>query len=427
MTSSWLEAIGVRMIPANFGPMKAHQAYAKYMGPCGDTMEFWLQVSKDTIVRASFTTDGCESSVACGSVAAHLVQGRTVEEVLTLDPSEIRKVVGMPEDHAEGHCALLATRTLCRALLEYQQAHSQSESECGGCSEDCCDGCGGGKKDTGESTHTDGCSGKKDAAGASAPIGGMDQVKRRILVLSGKGGVGKSTVATHLAMAFAGRGTSTGLLDVDLHGPSIPKMLGLESAGLDSEGGRLIPVEMGPLKVMSMGFALEADQAAIWRGPMKASVVDQLINRTAWEGTEVLVVDCPPGTGDEVISLAQGLGRVDGAVIVTTPQEVATLDAQKAITFCRTMEIPVLGVVENMSGLSCPSCGTSIPVFSEHGGQNMASNFSIPFLGRIPLDPQVVSSADRGMISLSESTATGRAFQSIFDRLQSALEGQPVA
>jgi ATP-binding protein involved in chromosome partitioning len=413
---SWIESIGVRLTPANFGPMKECQAHGKYKGPCGDTMEFWLLMDERKVVRTSFTTDGCETSVACGSVAANLSQGRTLEEVLAMQPAEILEIVGMKEDDGESHCALLATRTLTKALSEFDQAWKKahgSEKGCGegACGEGCCESC------------EESCGSAPASQGHS-----LDRIKHRVLVLSGKGGVGKSTVATHLAMAFAAQGLRTGLLDVDIHGPSVPKMLGLDGEQLQSEGGKLIPMEMGPLKVMSMGFALGADQAAIWRGPMKASVVDQFVRRTQWDDLDVLVVDCPPGTGDEHLSLVSALGRVDGAVIVTTPQDVATLDAQKAITFCHAVKVPVLGVVENMSGLICPSCQTSIPVFSQHGGRHMATAFAVPFLGSIPLDPSVTAAGDRGTTgeSLLGESPSSKAFQSIFEKISSSLEGQPV-
>jgi Mrp family chromosome partitioning ATPase len=244
-------------------------------------------------------------------------------------------------------------------------------------------------------------------------------VRRRILVMSGKGGVGKSTIAVNLALGFAAEGLATGLLDADLHGPSVPKLLGLEQDTLQSEGQALLPVELGGLKVMSMGFALKPDQAAIWRGPMKAGVVEQFVKQVQWGALDVLVVDCPPGTGDEHLSVHQALGQVEGAVIVTTPQQVATLDARKAITFCRSSRIPVLGIVENMSGFICPACATCTPVFQTGGGARMAAELGLPFLGSLPLDPSVGAGGESGRPRLfaGGQNAAAQAFQPILQNL----------
>lgn len=420
---TWLEAIGTRMTPVNFGPMKQPHAHASFKGACGDTMAFWLEMDGRQIVHATFTTDGCQTSLACGSIAAHLCQGRSLEQARQMRPQEILEILRREEEEEVNHCALLATRTLGMALDQYDQAWRQAHDSCKdageGCGDSCCEDC-----------HEP--SDQTPAPGQNLPgqvaAGPLDRIKHRILVLSGKGGVGKSTVATNLALQFAAQGLNTGLLDVDLHGPSVPKLLGLDSERLQAEEGQLLPVELGTLKVMSMGFALEAAQATIWRGPMKASVVDQFVRRTAWEDLDVLVVDCPPGTGDEHLSLVGALERIDGAVIVTTPQGVATLDAQKAINFCTSMKVPILGVVENMSGLNCPSCGTSIPVFSMHGGEHMATAFAVPFLGSIPLDPDVAAAGDLGASgrSLQADSATATAFRAIFAKVAQALEGQAV-
>jgi Mrp family chromosome partitioning ATPase len=220
-------------------------------------------------------------------------------------------------------------------------------------------------------------------------------------------------------MGFAFNGLRTGILDVDIHGPSVPKLLGLEREKIHTEGQDLLPVPLGGLKVLSLGFALQPDEAAIWRGPMKAGVVEQFVKQVQWGELDVLVVDCPPGTGDEHLSILQALGRVDGAVIVTTPQELAVLDARKAVTFCRTAGIPILGVVENMSGFTCPSCGTSTPVFRIEGGQRMAKDLKIPFLGALPIDPEVGTSGDAGQPKLYQNLGFGarKAFQPILAAL----------
>lgn len=404
---NWLEPIGARLVPANFGPLKTFNAHARQEGSCGDTMEFWVLLDQFTVKATSFTTDGCETSVASGSVAAHLSQGRSLGEVRALRAIEVLEALGIADGEAgeeAHHCAELALSTLALALKEYEVAlrrkleptaeacSGSCGDDCGGCEEACCDGCG---------HHA-------EASGT-----------RRILVMSGKGGVGKSTVAVNLALGFAAEGLNTGLLDVDVHGPSVPKLLGLQEASLEVTENRIQPVELGNLKVMSMGFALEADQAAIMRGPMKASVVEQFVSRVAWGELDVMVVDCPPGTGDEHLSVHQAFGQVEGAVIVTTPQELATLDARKAITFCRTAGIPVLGIIENMSGFVCPSCGTSTRVFQSGGGKHLATELNLPFLGTIPLDPAVGEGGDAGRPRLfaGKEGAASAAFHPILRQL----------
>jgi Mrp family chromosome partitioning ATPase len=218
-----------------------------------------------------------------------------------------------------------------------------------------------------------------------------------LVVLSGKGGVGKSTIAVNLATALAMDGHQVGLLDVDLHGPSIPTMLNLADTRLDIDDGRLVPASYHGLKVVSIGFLLEhPDNAVIWRGPAKAGVIKQLVEEVTWGDLDYLVVDCPPGTGDEPLSVIQSLDTVDGAVVVTTPQDDALTDVRKSITFCEKMNVMLFGVIENMSGLVCPHCGEVIAVFKSGGGEKMAAEMGVPFLGRLPMDPQVVNAGDDG-------------------------------
>ena len=408
---SWLEPIGVRMAPGNFGPMKGAAAHARIAGSCGDTMEFWLRMDGPRIQHASYTTDGCESSVAAGAVVAHLCQGRTLEEVRRIRPLEILETLGVADSEAGQevhHCAELALETLVAALHGYARSLSPRETCAGDCDATDCAGC---PEECAE--HRAPQSGRT-SADAPAPSGAAG-VRKRFLVLSGKGGVGKSTVAVNLAMGLAAEGLATGLLDVDIHGPSVPKLLGLEGETIQAEGRSLMPVEVGPLKVMSMGFALEADQAAIWRGPMKAGVIEQFVRMTRWDDLDALVVDCPPGTGDEVLAIAQTLGRVDGVVVVTTPQDLAVLDARKAITFCRKLELPVVGIVENMSGFACPGCGRVTPVFRTGGGKALAEELGLPFLGTIPLDAAVGEGGDSGTPRLfaGGSSSAAQAFAPI--------------
>ena len=226
----------------------------------------------------------------------------------------------------------------------------------------------------------------------------VKRIKHRILVLSGKGGVGKSTVAANLAVSLALSGKSVGLLDIDIHGPSIPKILNLEGRTMQAAGETILPIEMTEnLKVMSIGFLLRSsDDAVIWRGPMKYQVIKQFLKDVNWGNLDFLIVDSPPGTGDEPLSIVQLLENADGAVVVTTPQEVALSDVRKCITFCRNLKLPVIGVLENMSGFVCPKCGQRTDVFKSGGGEIMAKQMGVPFLGRIPIDPQIVQSCDSG-------------------------------
>ena len=249
----------------------------------------------------------------------------------------------------------------------------------------------------------------------------LDRIGHKILVLSGKGGVGKSTVAANLAVSLARQGLRTGLLDIDLHGPSIPKLLRLEGQGMASDGQTIEPADFNDhLKVVSIGFLLQSpDDAVIWRGPLKMGVIKQFIKDVNWGELDYLVVDSPPGTGDEPLSICQLVPDADGAVIVTTPQAVAIADVRKCITFCGKLNLPVLGVVENMSGFLCPHCGERTDLFGSGGGERMAGEMGVPFLGRVPLDPQVVASGDAGQPFAADPSAgpTAQAFADIVAHL----------
>ena len=224
-------------------------------------------------------------------------------------------------------------------------------------------------------------------------------VKHIILVLSGKGGVGTSTVATNLAMSLANKGYNTGIVDLDIHGPNIPKMLGLEDKRLESRDGKTIePVRLtGNLGVVSMAFLLpDTTSPVVWRGPMKFTAIKQFLEDVNWGDMEYLVVDLPPGTGDEALAIAQLAPNIDGAVIVTTPQDVAVLDSIKAVKFIQQLDLRVIGIIENMSGMVCPHCGEPIDLFGEGGGKKAAEKLNIPFLGTIPLDPEMRKAGDEG-------------------------------
>lgn len=224
-------------------------------------------------------------------------------------------------------------------------------------------------------------------------------IKNRIVIMSGKGGVGKSTVAVNLAVALSRMGKKVGILDGDVHGPNVPKMLGLSSATPTGGPSGLIPLEAGPnLKVMSMAFLLpDSDTPVAWRGPMKHTLFQQFLSDVDWGELDYLIVDLPPGTGDEPMSISQILGLPLWAVIVTTPQEVALLDSRKSVVFGRTLDMNILGIVENMSGLKCPHCSEIINLFKTGGGQKAAVELGTPFLGAIPLVPEVVLAGDLGM------------------------------
>ncbi|MBN1631409.1 MAG: Mrp/NBP35 family ATP-binding protein [Thermoleophilia bacterium] len=225
----------------------------------------------------------------------------------------------------------------------------------------------------------------------------LSHIRHTVAVLSGKGGVGKSTVAVNLAMALALAGQKVGLLDVDIHGPSVPTMLGLEGKPAMAKDDRLIPFEVAGVKVMSMGFFLSSqDEPVIWRGPMKMKMINQFLADVDWGDLDYLIVDSPPGTGDEPLSVCQLIEHLDGAVIVTTPQRVAAVDVRKAITFCRRLKVPVLGVVENMSGFVCPECGRVTHILRSGGGKEMSDEMGVPFLGSLPLDPAIADSGDSG-------------------------------
>ena len=282
----------------------------------------------------------------------------------------------------------------------------------------------------------------------------MDKsIKHKIMVLSGKGGVGKSTVSAGLALTLARRGMSVGIMDIDITGPNIPKMMGLEEAELHVEEGQIFPA-IGPegIKIISMAFLIEdPDKPVIWRGPIKLGAIQQFIGDVAWGSLDALIIDFPPGTSDEPLTVSQNLPGIDGVVIVTTPQEVALLDSRKSINFAKTVSLPVIGVVENMSGYSLsgtaapgsdltidgPS-GMSIEVttdengkwatvldlFKSGGGQKAAEDLEVPYLGSIPFDPGIVRGGDDGVhrIVAEPDGVTAESFVQVVDRVMEIVE-----
>jgi Mrp family chromosome partitioning ATPase len=246
----------------------------------------------------------------------------------------------------------------------------------------------------------------------------LAKIKNIYLVMSGKGGVGKSTIAVNLSVDMAQRGFKVGLLDVDLHGPSTLKMLGLEGTPVGATAEFMIPIAFNEnLKVVSIASMLHhRDAAVIWRGPLKIGAIKQFISDVQWEELDYLVIDSPPGTGDEPLTVAQVMHGAK-AIIVTTPQEVSLLDIRKSITFCRQVNMPVLGIIENMSSLECPHCGKKIDLFSTGGGKRTASEMNIPFLGNIPIIPEIVASGDQGKPYVLLHQKDGKGFRLITDQI----------
>ncbi|MGD0819800.1 MAG: Mrp/NBP35 family ATP-binding protein [Desulfomonilia bacterium] len=259
----------------------------------------------------------------------------------------------------------------------------------------------------------------------------ISRIKNTIMIMSGKGGVGKSTVAANLAAGLARKGYAVGILDGDIHGPNIPKILGVENQTLKGDkDGDMLPVEAYKnLKVVSVGNLLEnQDQPIIWRGPMKHSIMMHFLKDVNWGELDFLIVDLPPGTGDEPLSIAQIISQAHAehtpyAVIVTTPQDVALLDSRKSVEFARALKLTMLGIIENMSTFSCPHCGHAIDLFKAGGGERAAHEMGVPFLGAIPIDPIVVKDTDNGkpFMLYDMSCVAGMAFQRIMDKVEKTL------
>jgi Mrp family chromosome partitioning ATPase len=250
----------------------------------------------------------------------------------------------------------------------------------------------------------------------------LQHIKNKILVMSGKGGVGKSSVAAYLSVALAKRGYHVGLMDVDLHGPSIPRILGLRgSLGFGKQEGKMLPIKYLPnLEVISIETLLgeNKDTATIWRGPLKIGAIKQFISDIEWADLDYLVIDSPPGTGDEPLTVAQTISDAK-ALIVTTPQEVSLADVRKSINFCRQVKMEILGLVENMSGLKCPYCGKIIDVFKTRGGQETARKENLRLLATLPLELEVVKEGDSGDISLldNKELLIAREFNKMVDEI----------
>jgi ATP-binding protein involved in chromosome partitioning len=388
--------------PRNYGPLQNPNGHARIKGPCGDTMEFWLVARNDRIEQISFITDGCGSSLACGSMATTLAQGKSIGEAAALTQQKIiDSLGGLP--HELEHCALLASNTLkaaCQDFLARREENTRvspgARRTCDSCEDKDCSASSRQKDESDE-----------DFADRQKLQSRLCRIHHKIVILSGKGGVGKSTVAVNLATALMMSGKRVGLLDIDIHGPSIPTMLGLERETIHGCEDGMVPIELGDMKIMSIGFLLrDQDDAVIWRGPMKMGVIKQFLRDVAWGDLDYLIIDSPPGTGDEPLSVCQLVGSLDGAVIVTTPQKVAAVDVRKSITFCRKLSVPILGVVENMSGFACPKCGEVTPILLSGAGERIAEDMNVPFLGSIPMDPKIAEACDSGRAFIHHYAAT---------------------
>ena len=357
--------------PRNYGAPSNFNGHARITGPCGDTMEFWIQVVDSKVEHIGFTTDGCGSSHACGSMTTDIALHKTIGEVLDLNQQDVLNALGdFPE--ANAHCALLATNTLHAACKEYAENRN------------------------------------------------LKRIRHKIVVLSGKGGVGKSTVAVNYAVSLMQAGNRVGLLDVDIHGPSIPTMLGLENVPLENGSLGLLPVNWNGLKVMSIGFLLKSpDDAVIWRGPRKSAIIKQFLRDVDWGDLDYLIIDSPPGTGDELLSVFQLGGEIRGAVVVTTPQKVSAVDTRKSVTFCRQSQIPVLGVIENMNGFTCPKCGEVTEILPSGSGRKISDEMDVMYLGSIPMDLRMARAADEGkaFITIDPEDAAIKHLSTLFQNI----------
>ena len=254
----------------------------------------------------------------------------------------------------------------------------------------------------------------------AAVTGSLQKIKHKLLVMSGKGGVGKTSTAVNLAIALAKKGANVGIMDVDLHGPDVPRMLGLDGLLDVNANNKLEPMRYSDhLHIVSIeALSVSKDEAIIWRGPIKYSAIRQFIGDVEWGDLDFLVIDSPPGTGDEPLTVAQTITDAK-AIIVTTPQEVSLADVRKSINFCKTVKMDIFGLIENMSGLACPHCGEMLELFGCGGGEKTAKALSIPFLGKIPFDPRVVSCGDSGasFLDLYKDTPVTEAFTRIAEKL----------
>jgi len=249
----------------------------------------------------------------------------------------------------------------------------------------------------------------------------LSKIKSKLVVMSGKGGVGKTTVSVNLAYGLAIKGYKTGILDIDIHGPNIAKMLGIEDVKLMNSDLGIEPASVLPnLKAISLALiGYSPDQPVIWRGPLKMIAIKQLLSDVNWGELDYLIIDSPPGTGDEPLSICQLIPDMDGAIVVTTPQDVAILDSRKSVLFAEQLKVPVTGIIENMSGFTCPHCGKEVDLFGIGGGEKAARDLKVPFLGRIPLEPLMIKSGDSGkpFIHFNKDRNTAKILDEITEKI----------
>ncbi len=250
----------------------------------------------------------------------------------------------------------------------------------------------------------------------------LEKINQTIVIQSGKGGVGKSTVSLNLAVNFAQRGYKVGLLDADITGPSIPLMAGLSGKDAEIENKKIIPSQIHGISIVSMDLLLKADTPVIWRGPLKMAAIRQFLADVNWGDLDILFVDLPPGTSDEPLTIAQLFENITGTVIVTTPQKVALHDVKKSIGFASKVGMPIVGIIENMSGLVCPNCDHNIPVFKQGGGKETAEELGLVYLGALPLDPRVVIESDDGNPSYLKEGQFSKNFSEISDKIAKLLQ-----
>jgi Mrp family chromosome partitioning ATPase len=322
-----------------------------------------------------------------------LATGKTVEEAKAIQQHDILHALGGFPKETE-HCALLSANTLHAACGDAIRRGHIDRSE-NSTQVDSCDSCDS-RTCSAKARRSD--ENDQEYAERQELERRLCRIRNKVLVLSGKGGVGKSTVAANLAVSLVQAGKKVGLLDLDVHGPSIPRLLGLEGQQITGSKDGLLPVWLNDkLAVMSIGFLIDdKNTPVIWRGPKKYGVIRQFLKDVVWGDLDYLIVDSPPGTGDEPLSAVQLLGAGASAVIVTTPQDVAVADVRRCVTFCRQLALPIVGILENMSGYVCPKCGLTNDIFSSGGGEDLAEEMGIPFLGHIPIEPGITISGDLG-------------------------------
>ncbi len=354
--------------PRNMGVLEPPCHHGSRTGDCGDRMDFWVEVKDAAVVRVSFTTTGCGSSRACASMTTELALGQSVEQVLSLTAQDVLGALGtFPE--SSRHCAELSVGALHAACAPW-------------------------------------------VIPGSAPAFG-----KTLMVLSGKGGVGKSMLVANLASSLSRQGLRVGVLDIDLHGPNLPALLGMEDEVVERLEDRLQPAEREGIKVMSMAFLLpDPDQAVVWKGMKKGILVQQFVQEVAWGELDLLLIDAPAGTGDEPIAIVNTLGGLDGALVVTTSSRSSLEDARKAVNFCHEMKVPVLGLVENMAGR------TSDPV-REGAVRAMAMDMDVPLLGVLPMDDAVELAAEAGtpFVASSPEREISRRIEAMASCLQESL------